>query len=179
MAARRPLVCRPCLIIFWTTFLLLNQYGLVESVWIKYFLKNNCHIKMLRSTYSYTAMVLNVPVLNYTSTLQKKKRFPLRISLVNITKSAENCGFIYIYWRNPWWKTSFFCAVAECNTKLILNLKPFYDCDQPLHLEISGYPSLKNCSHSVLQQEAHISTFCGKSFNTLQLMPPSQSTTLF
>ena len=79
-----------------------------------------------------------------------------------MTKSAKNWGFVHIYWTNPWWKTSFFCAVAECNTKLILNLKPFYDCSQPLHLKISGYPSLKNCSHSMLQQEAGISTFCGE-----------------
>ena len=32
----------------------------------------------------------------------------LRISSVNMTKSAVNCGFGHIYWRNPQWKTSFF-----------------------------------------------------------------------
>ena len=25
-----------------------------------------------------------------------------------MAKPAGNCGFGYIYWRNPWWKTSFF-----------------------------------------------------------------------
>ena len=36
------------------------------------------------------------------STLQKKKkRFCLKISLVNVTKSAVNCGFGLIYSRNP------------------------------------------------------------------------------
>ena len=25
-----------------------------------------------------------------------------------MTKPAGNCEFGYIYWRNPWWKTSFF-----------------------------------------------------------------------
>ena len=24
------------------------------------------------------------------------------------SKSARNCGFGHIYWRNPWWKTTFF-----------------------------------------------------------------------
>ena len=38
----------------------------------------------------------------------RKWIFPLRASSVNVTKSAENCGFGHIYWRNPKWKTSFF-----------------------------------------------------------------------
>ena len=33
--------------------------------------------------------------------LYKKWSFLLRISLVNLTKSAENCGFGHIYGRNP------------------------------------------------------------------------------
>ena len=32
---------------------------------------------------------------------QKMKSFPLRISSVNVTKSAGNCGFGHIYRRNP------------------------------------------------------------------------------
>ena len=39
--------------------------------------------------------------------LHKKGSFPLRVSSVNVTKSAVSCGFDHIYWRNPWWKTSF------------------------------------------------------------------------
>ena len=33
--------------------------------------------------------------------LHKKWSFPLRISLVNVSKSAENCGFDHISWGNP------------------------------------------------------------------------------
>ena len=33
--------------------------------------------------------------------LHKKWSFPLRISSVNGTKSAGNCGFGNIYWKNP------------------------------------------------------------------------------
>ena len=41
--------------------------------------------------------------------LHKKWSFLLRrISSVNVTKSAANCGFGHIDWRNPLWKTSFF-----------------------------------------------------------------------
>ena len=40
--------------------------------------------------------------------LHTKWSFPLRISSVNVTKSAVSCGFGHIYWRNPKWKTSFF-----------------------------------------------------------------------
>ena len=35
------------------------------------------------------------------NTLHKKWSFPLRISSVNVTKSAVSCGFGHIYWRNP------------------------------------------------------------------------------
>ena len=37
----------------------------------------------------------------YNYTLRKKWRFPLRISSVNVAKSAGNCRFSHIYWRNP------------------------------------------------------------------------------
>ena len=33
--------------------------------------------------------------------LHKKWNFPWKISSVNMTKSAGNCEFRYIYWRNP------------------------------------------------------------------------------
>ena len=46
------------------------------------------------------------------NTLHKKWSFALRISSVNVTKSAGNSGFGQIYWRNPECKTSLFCAAA-------------------------------------------------------------------
>ena len=39
--------------------------------------------------------------------MDKKLNFLLRIASVNMTKSAGNCRFGHIYWRNPPWKTSF------------------------------------------------------------------------
>lgn len=41
-------------------------------------------------------------------------------------------------------------AQAEPNITPILNLGLLYDYSQPRHLGIFGYPSLKNCSHSML-----------------------------
>ena len=41
-----------------------------------------------------------------------KARYPcnirVRISSVNVAKSAGNCRFGHIHWRNPYWKTWFF-----------------------------------------------------------------------
>ena len=48
----------------------------------------------------------------------KKWSFPLRISSVNVTKSAWNCGFGHIYWRNSQWKTSFF---VQCHGRMLNN----------------------------------------------------------
>ena len=45
--------------------------------------------------------------------LPKKWSFPLRISSANTTKSAGNCGFGHIYWRNPSWTTSFFVPQSD------------------------------------------------------------------
>ena len=51
--------------------------------------------------------------------------FPLMISSVNVTKSLGNCGFGHIYWRNPWWKTSFFvqCDALRCMTNFSASTK--------------------------------------------------------
>ena len=44
----------------------------------------------------------NLPAVT-TDTAQK-----IKFSIVNVTKSTENCRFCHSYWRNPWRKTSFF-----------------------------------------------------------------------
>ena len=46
-------------------------------------------------------------ILNPINALHKKWGLPLRISSVNVTKSAVSCVFGHIYWRNPWLKTFF------------------------------------------------------------------------
>ena len=54
---------------------------------------------------------LSQPFLNYGKTWFLGNTAH-RISSANVTKSAGNCGFGHIYWRNPQWKTSFFvCSV--------------------------------------------------------------------
>ena len=46
-----------------------------------------------------------------------RRTFPIRGSSVNVTKSARNYGFGHIYWKNPDWKTSFFCAMCKYHTR--------------------------------------------------------------
>ena len=52
--------------------------------------------------------------------LHQKGSFALKISLVNVTRSAENCRFGHIYRANRYWKTSFF--VQSC----IVSIFVFY-----------------------------------------------------
>ena len=53
-------------------------------------------------TKSKIPMVCNPEWPNKTyKKLHKKWSFPLSISSVNVTKSAENCGLGHIYWINP------------------------------------------------------------------------------
>ena len=55
--------------------------------------------------------------MNYTEQLSpdtaQKLSFSLRICSVYVTKSAGNCRFGQIYWKNLDWKTSFFCAARD------------------------------------------------------------------
>ena len=44
---------------------------------------------------------INFPRLSSAYTLLKKWSFPLKISSVNVTKTAVSCGFSHIYWSNP------------------------------------------------------------------------------
>ena len=50
---------------------------------------NNMHVALFCSG----AMLCNLTAQNWS--------FSLRISSVNVTKSAVFCGFGHIYWRNP------------------------------------------------------------------------------
>ena len=61
-----------------------------------------------RYMYISTQFKLNYHIRNQIESLHKKWSIPLRIFSVNVIKFSGNCGFSQIYWRNPWWKTSFF-----------------------------------------------------------------------
>ena len=50
------------------------------------------------------------------TTLHRRWSFPLSISSVNVTKSAVSCRFAHIYWKNPYWKTSF-CVQYQRKTQ--------------------------------------------------------------
>ena len=82
------------------------------------------------SVFFFVIVELKSKLLSTLHTLHKKWSFPLRISSANVTRSAVSCGFGRMYWKNPQWETSFFCAViflksekrffyisgANCNT---------------------------------------------------------------
>ena len=66
----------------------------------------------------------------HTSLQKKKWSFPLRISSVNVVKSADSWGVRHIYWRNPLWKTSFFVQCLFLVYKLSReNTHPENICD--------------------------------------------------
>ena len=61
-----------------------------------------------KKTLVYVSAVSHFKLAANYLTLHKKWNFQLRVSSVNVTRSTGNCEFGHIYWRNPWWKTSFF-----------------------------------------------------------------------
>ena len=52
-------------------------------------------------------------MLNLNHTTAQKFNFLLRISSVNVIKSAGNCEFDHIYWINPSWKTFLWIILEE------------------------------------------------------------------
>ena len=44
-----------------------------------------------------------------------------------MTTSTGNCIFGYIYWRNPWWKTSYFVQYSAFYFKCMLYYLPFWN----------------------------------------------------
>ena len=57
----------------------------------------------------------------------QKLKFPLRISLVNVTKSVGNCAFGHIYWRNPNGKLHFLCSDSKDVNVVLMPLMPIVD----------------------------------------------------
>ena len=71
------------------------------------------------SSFRFFIEILSIPNLsgwywanpqNLMHPLHKKWSFPLRISSVNVTKSAGKCAFGNIYWRNLNGKLHFLCS---------------------------------------------------------------------
>ena len=77
---------------------------------IKKSLQHRCfpvNIAKFLRTLNLNIITRNRKFLFVSRALHKKWSFPLRTSLVNVTKFAVSCGFGHIYWINPQRKTSF------------------------------------------------------------------------
>ena len=84
---------------------------LLNILYLKGFKWSLSQNQQVRNVIDSTRHWLSISNIFSKNTLQKKWSFQLRISSVNVTKSAGNYGFGHINWRNPQWKT-FFCAVT-------------------------------------------------------------------
>ena len=81
------------------------------------------------------------------------------------------CPLVLIYLLALW----SLLAKEQPTSMEALHLGPLYDCSQLRHLGIFRFPSLSNCSHNMLQQDAAYQ-HSQKSFDILTLLPSSQST---
>ena len=120
-------------------------------------------VRRLLSTKISTKIILNFSA-DFTKNplilLQEKWSSLLRISSVNVTKSAVSCGFSYIYWRNLWWKTSFFFfAVSWEYTKVCL-------CEEQV-----SWKELKIWVEQLSWKHLHISAF---TYSKLTMETPEQ-----
>ena len=70
------------------------------KIWFLTYFIYKLHIKKILGSFWQKTQACSY-ILYTQLSLHKKLSFPLSISSVNVTKSAENCGFGPIYWRNP------------------------------------------------------------------------------
>ena len=90
---------------------------------VDFVLKKKVNLQMKKWIYRIKRITLNFYCFKVTSvriislyangidTAQKMK-FPLRISSVNVTKSAVYGGFGHIYWRSSYGKLNFLCSAS-------------------------------------------------------------------
>ena len=82
--------------------------------------------------------------------LDKNWGFSLRVSLVTVNKSAEACGFVYIYYRNIYWKCSLF---VQCVLLLLFSrIRP--------HTPIKCFNRNKNWVGNVFRHFTGLSFCC-------------------
>ena len=92
----------------------------------KLYLAKNIMLVLFEGSY----IIIFIPFLKLT--LHKKWIFPLRISSVNLPKSAGNYGFGHIYRRNHEWKKS---VLVQCQRKKWY-ICIFFTCDNILDLNL-------------------------------------------
>ena len=87
-----------CHFVFWHNLLFVCFFCFQYLVY--QVISNDISIKESSQTTVHTKVIQDAHVC-VNLTLHKKWSFPLKISSLNVTKSAGNCGFGHIYWRNP------------------------------------------------------------------------------
>ena len=92
------------------SIMFLNSLGFIPCQAQGYELLNWLRKLSLSSSKTSKTTMLSaiLPEVQQKKTPHKKWGFPLRISPVNVTKSAVSSGFGHLYRRNPSWKTLFF-----------------------------------------------------------------------
>ena len=73
-----------------------------ENIFFMCFQDSDCS-KLSKTVQNFEYKILSARFISCVTSiaLHKKWNFPLKISSVNVTKSAAFCGFGHIYGRNP------------------------------------------------------------------------------
>ena len=69
------------------------RHSLILPIWWHFSLVNNKYSRFIRNVIKFENKENRIPT-------ARKLKFSIRISSVNVTKSARYCGFGHIYWRN-------------------------------------------------------------------------------
>ena len=99
-------LCSPIICLSLCCILLI--YKISHIYFLKF--KELYHTKWIKFANLPCKSQVGLKVVGHTITAKKKKHFSLRISSVNMTKSAFSCRLGHIYWRNPLKENSSFCV---------------------------------------------------------------------
>ena len=102
----------------------------MKAVYLPYFAVH-CSITLQQLSKPFTFFFYCFhDVINWDSTAMKidVNEIRFREYYLKSLHKKWSCGFGHIYWRNPYWKTSFFCAVHHALCILIFIKEAYFLC---------------------------------------------------
>ena len=127
------------------------RHSLILPIWWHFFLVNNKYIRFTRNVFKFENKENRIPT-------ARKLKFSIRISSVNVTKSARYRGFGHIYWRNLQWKFSFFVQSPPWTHG---KNESYTRCSEDIHVFSFSFYVLSIC---VMCQKSRVNWRCSAVF---------------
>ena len=126
------------------------RHSLILPIWWHFSLVNNKYIRFIRNVIKFENKENRIPT-------ARKLKFSIRISSVNVTKSARYCGFGHIYWRN----LHFLCSPPPAPPRAHDKNESYTRFSEDIHVFFFSFYVLSIC---VMGQKSRVNWRCSAVF---------------